>query len=70
MADIVHRIEIAASPGSVYELVATGGGLERWWAEDVVPLDAGVLELGFFDRTTIYRLRPVTLRPGELATWR
>jgi len=70
MADIVHMIQITASPGSVYELVATGTGFAQWWAEDVVEREDGAVELGFFDRATLYRLRPVVLRPGELASWR
>lgn len=57
MPDIHHLIEIASSPDRVRELVATGAGLAQWWAEDVVEAPGGEdVELGFFDRSTIYRL--------------
>jgi uncharacterized protein YndB with AHSA1/START domain len=70
MADIVHLIRIAAPPSAVYALVGTPEGLAKWWAEDVVQREDGAAELGFFDRSTVYRLRPADLRPDELASWR
>ncbi|MGD0620435.1 MAG: hypothetical protein ABSB67_22590 [Bryobacteraceae bacterium] len=56
MPDIQHRIEIAARPEAVYPLVATGRGFGQWWAMDITKRE-GALELGFFKRTTVYRLR-------------
>jgi uncharacterized protein YndB with AHSA1/START domain len=70
MADIVHLIQIAASPDSVYELVGTSEGFTRWWAEDLVKSADGSIELGFFDRSTVYRFRAVDLRANEHASWR
>jgi uncharacterized protein YndB with AHSA1/START domain len=35
MADIRHRVGIAASQQQVYEAVATREGLARWWTHDV-----------------------------------
>lgn len=69
MADIVHQVQIEAPPDSVYELVATPAGLAAWWAEDVVAGDE-TAELGFFNRSTVYRLRKAEMRPNELAAWR
>jgi uncharacterized protein YndB with AHSA1/START domain len=56
MPDIQHRIEIAATPEVVYPLIATGRGFHKWWAMDITKR-RGALELGFFKRTTVYRLR-------------
>src|SRR5690349_10513945 len=57
MADIRHAIQMSATPEEVHTLVATAYGLKQWWAEDVTETD-GLVDLGFFNRATIYRLRP------------
>jgi uncharacterized protein YndB with AHSA1/START domain len=31
MADILHRVSIAAAPSEVHDLIATTEGIERWW---------------------------------------
>jgi uncharacterized protein YndB with AHSA1/START domain len=31
MAEILHRVSIAAPPSEVHELIATPEGIERWW---------------------------------------
>lgn len=69
MSDIVHSISVAASPSSIYPLVSRGTGFQAWWAEDVVVTADGAVDLGFFDRTTVYRLRPLSLEPGRQAAW-
>jgi uncharacterized protein YndB with AHSA1/START domain len=68
MADIQHSIQIAAKPESVYPLVATAEGLSRWWAADIVQSD-GSLDLGFFGRTTVYRLRLANSAPNTSVDW-
>jgi hypothetical protein len=46
----------------VRSLVSSGEGLAQWWAEDVVAdPGADVVESGFFDRATVYRLRKLAL---------
>src|SRR4051812_21949689 len=58
MSDIRHALPIDATPERITELAATPEGLATWWAEDVVRVpDEEAVELGFFDRTTVYRLR-------------
>ena len=69
MPDIVHRIEVAAPLEAVERLVSTRAGFRAWWAEDVQVKSDGTVELGFFDRTTVYRLRPAGAEPGRLAAW-
>jgi hypothetical protein len=68
MADIWHAIQIAAGEGTIYPLVATAKGLQKWWAADITEPD-GAVELGFFNRTTIYRLRSTIRRPPGNAEW-
>ena len=68
MPDIVHSIQIAAKPQQVYPLVATANGFARWWAADVTEPE-GAAELGFFNRTTVYRLRPSVADPPGRAEW-
>ena len=68
MADIRLLITVAAPPDKVYLLVSTAAGFAQWWAEDSVEVEPrdGRISLGFFDRATIYRLRPDIARPdGE-----
>ena len=68
MADIQHAIQIAAAPEKVYPLVTTAQGFMHWWAEDSADADV-VVELGFFNRTTIYRLRLQADQPPVHADW-
>jgi hypothetical protein len=70
MADIKHAISIAAPAEKIYPLVSTGKGFQQWWAEDVTDsLPEGKVELGFFKRNTIYRLKPVRLLAPNEAEW-
>jgi len=68
MADIRHAIEISASPESLYPLLATAAGLAQWWAADVTE-DDGELELGFFNRATVYRLKAIVETPPSRIEW-
>ena|SRR5579864_9160885 len=65
MADIQHSIQIAAKPESVYPLVATAKGFAQWWAADITEA-GGAVELGFFNRTTIYRLKLTIDKPTQV----
>ena len=56
MADIEHAIQIASAPETLYPLVATAKGFGQWWAADITE-QAGKVELGFFNRATVYGLR-------------
>src|SRR5262245_21349594 len=69
MPDLHHSIPIAASLDRVAALVSTPEGLREWWAEDVESTPDGKATLGFFTRSTIYRLRPVE-RTGQRMVWR
>lgn len=68
MPDIRHAIQISAASQVVYPLVSTAAGFAQWWAADVTET-GGALELGFFNRTTIYRLRLTVDDPPHRAEW-
>lgn len=68
MADIRHAIQIAAAPESVYWLAGSAEGLRRWWAADVSEKD-GAVDLGFFRRATVYRLRLAAGDAPRHADW-
>jgi uncharacterized protein YndB with AHSA1/START domain len=69
MADIRHAISVAATPEQLYELVSSGKGFARWWAADVTEQAGGIVELGFFQRATVYRLQSVRLAAPAEALW-
>jgi len=69
MVDIRHAISITASPEEIYELVSSARGFARWWAADVTEKAGGIVELGFFQRATVYVLQPVRLAPPSEALW-
>ena len=69
MPDIRHAIQIAAPAERVQELVATPKGLSQWWSEDVTEDKAAhTVELGFFNRATVYRLAPTRVT-SQNAEW-
>jgi uncharacterized protein YndB with AHSA1/START domain len=70
MADIKHQIQIDAAPSIVFPLVASADGFKKWWAADVTEdKAAGFAELGFFNRATVYRLRPGPITAPRRADW-
>jgi hypothetical protein len=69
VADIVHSIGVSTKPGALFSLVSSGTGFQAWWAQDVVVKPDGAIELGFFGRTTVYRLRVIVLEPTRKAVW-
>jgi hypothetical protein len=68
MPDIQHAIQIVGKPEAICPLVATANGFGQWWATDIT--DSGrAVELGFFNRATIYRLRLVVDTPPVHVDW-
>jgi hypothetical protein len=70
MADIQHQIGIANSSDAVFTLTTSGRGLAQWWAEDIFDERDGVVSLGFFGRTTVYRLRRLEFVQNSRAVWK
>jgi uncharacterized protein YndB with AHSA1/START domain len=54
MPDILHSIQISAPADAIYPLVSTAQGLAQWWAANVTET-GGAVELGFFNRQTVWR---------------
>ena len=68
MPDIKHSIQITAPAERVYALGSTAAGFGEWWATDITE-EGGLVSLGFFNRATIYRLRPVTATAPATMEW-
>jgi hypothetical protein len=68
MADIKHSVQIAAKPETVYQLIASGKGFGQWWATDITEPD-GAVELGFFNRASVYKLRLTAGKAPFEAEW-
>src|SRR5260370_42519681 len=68
MADIRHSIQISAPPARVFPLVSTAGGWSQWSAADLSE-NPGTIELGFFKRTTLYRLKPLLNEAPTRSEW-
>ena len=68
MPDIQHAIQIAAKPEGVYPLMATAHGLARWWAADITE-SGGTVDLGFFNRATVYKLKLEIDKPPVQVEW-
>ena len=69
MANIVHSLQIDTSADRIFPLVSTARGLSQWWAADVSEPGAGIIELGFFNRATIYTLQPIRIAAPHDAEW-
>ncbi len=72
MPDILHQIQIAAKPGVIFPLFTTAAGFAQWWTADIHESSDAVrrLDLAFFNRRTVYRLRPETFVAPTHAAWR
>jgi len=68
MPDILHSIQTSASPEAVLPLVSTAAGFARWWATDITEKD-GAVELAFFNRHTLYRLKPQGQPSARRTEW-
>src|SRR5258708_25354874 len=68
MPDIRHSIQISASAAQVFPLISTAQGWAQWWAQDVSE-SSGMIELGFFNRSTVYRLKQSANEPAAYSEW-
>ncbi len=69
MANIRLSIVVDAPAEQIFPLVATAHGFTRWWALDVTEKDGNV-DLGFFKRATVYRLKLAKVQSPVQAEWR
>jgi uncharacterized protein YndB with AHSA1/START domain len=68
MPDIRHSIQIAAPATLIFPIISTAKGWAQWWAQDVTET-GNLIELGFFNRTTVYRLKEMANRPPSRSEW-
>jgi uncharacterized protein YndB with AHSA1/START domain len=70
MPDVRHSITIDAAPERILPLISTAAGLAEWWAADVrEDRSTGNVELGFFNRATVYGLAPVRNAAQREVAW-
>ena len=71
MSDILHRIQIGASPQEVYDAITTSEGLSTWWTTDSTHERSigSVAEFGFHNRAVVFRMRVDELEPGKRVAW-
>ena len=71
MADILHRIRIAAKPDEVFALIATSEGIAHWWTDDS-RCSASVGEtsvFNFMDRKIVFSMKINEYLPGQTLGW-
>jgi uncharacterized protein YndB with AHSA1/START domain len=69
MPSIIHSVQIDAPAERIFPLVSTADGLSQWWAADVTEPGKGTIELGFFNRATIYTLQAARIAAPNDAEW-
>jgi hypothetical protein len=70
MADIKHSVFIDAPRERVFPLIASGSGFARWCAGEVIEdYSTGVIEAAFFNRPTVYRLKPIQNSTSWTTEW-
>lgn len=71
MAEILHEIEIEARPDAVFRALTTEAGLMEWWTLDVemTAVEGSVAVFGFYDRSTVFRMRIDELVQDRLVRW-
>jgi uncharacterized protein YndB with AHSA1/START domain len=72
MADIRHRVGIAAPRERVYQALATREGLAGWWTRDTTgdPAVGAKLEFFFGQPEPAGIMEVVELVPGQRVAWR
>jgi uncharacterized protein YndB with AHSA1/START domain len=72
MADIRHRVGMAAPAEQVYGALATVEGLSRWWTRDTAgdPAVGGKLEFFFGQPEPAAVMEVAELVPGRRVAWR
>jgi len=71
MTDILHSITIEAPPEKIFEALTTQEGLQGWWTADTEakPEVGSQAVFGFFNRSTVFRMRIDELTPPKRVKW-
>lgn len=72
MADILHRIRIAAPAERVFRAITTSEGLRGWWTRDATAAAelGGVAVLRFDDGKVVFRMRVEELEAPRRVAWK
>ena len=72
MADIMHLVQIHASPDRVYQALTTADGVRNWWTRDAVlgskVGDTG--EFGFNGHRFVVKVKVDELEPPVRVSWK
>jgi uncharacterized protein YndB with AHSA1/START domain len=71
-ADLIHRVEIAASAEKIYRAITTEEGIKGWWTTDV-KMDThagGKAVFGFENHSIVFQMVIEQLTPPSLVRWR
>ena len=71
MAEMLHEIQIDATPDKVFGALTTEEGLKGWWTADskAEPRVGTLATFGFYKRKLIFKMRVVELVSGKLVRW-
>jgi uncharacterized protein YndB with AHSA1/START domain len=71
MSEMLHEIEIEASPEKVFEALTTEAGFKGWWTVDseAKPAVGSLSTFGFFKRAVVFKMRVVELTPAKTVRW-
>jgi uncharacterized protein YndB with AHSA1/START domain len=69
--DVLHAVDIAADPQTVFKAVSTGEGLAGFWTSDsrAEPRVGSEARFGFKGAPVSLRMRVDELQPGVRAAW-
>ena len=67
MTDILHKIDIEATPAKVYSAVSSNQGLKSWWTADVAGDSnrGSILNLGFYNHSFTFEMYVDELIPDK-----
>jgi uncharacterized protein YndB with AHSA1/START domain len=71
MADILHKIDIDATPDKVYSAVSSNQGLKSWWTTDVVgdSKKGSILNFEFYSHSFTFEMYVDELIPDKTVRW-
>ncbi|MFQ5702247.1 MAG: SRPBCC domain-containing protein [Acidobacteriota bacterium] len=71
MADILHRVRIAAPPKSVFRAISTPEGIAHWWTDDSTSESrtGSVSVFRFMGGRVVFRMRVEAFEPERRLAW-
>lgn len=71
MPDLLHEVNIEASPRKVYDALATQTGLRGWWTADSTADErvGGHAQFGFMKRAVVFKMTIEELTPPARVVW-